>query len=83
VDVSLASAIYALAQTLRVGTVTPLVRFEGLPGKFSQHAFGEAWVRRFLNSGRTWVAAGSGQCAGFASHRRPSSTPPMALKCVS
>jgi transposase len=35
------SAIYALAQTLRVHVVTPLVRFEGLPGEFSQHDFGE------------------------------------------
>ena len=26
------SAVYALVQTLRVRTVTPLVRFEGLPG---------------------------------------------------
>ena len=38
------SAVYALAQTLRVHTVTPLVRFEGLPGEFSQHDFGEVWV---------------------------------------
>jgi hypothetical protein len=35
------SALYALAQSLRVNTVTPLVRFEGLPGEFSQHDFGE------------------------------------------
>ena len=26
--------VYALAQTLRVHTITPLVRFEGLPGEF-------------------------------------------------
>jgi transposase len=39
------SAVYALAQTLRVRAVTPLVRFEGLPGEFSQHDFGEVWVR--------------------------------------
>jgi transposase len=39
------SAIYALAQTLRVHVVTPLVRFEGLPGEFSQHDFGEVRVR--------------------------------------
>ena len=39
------SAIYALAQTLRVRVVTPLVRFEGLPGEFSQHDFGEVVVR--------------------------------------
>jgi hypothetical protein len=38
------SAIYALAQTLRTRVVTPLVRFEGLPGEFSQHDFGEARV---------------------------------------
>lgn len=38
------SARYALAQTWRVRTVTPLVRFEGLPGEFSQHDFGEGWV---------------------------------------
>src|SRR5262245_4752114 len=38
------SALYALAQTLRIRTVTPLVRFEGLPGEFSQHDFGEVWV---------------------------------------
>jgi transposase len=38
------SAVYALAQTLRVRTVTPLVRFEGLAGEFSQHDFGEVWV---------------------------------------
>lgn len=38
------SALYALVQTLRVRTVTPLVRFEGLPGEFSQHDFGEVWV---------------------------------------
>jgi transposase len=38
------SAVYALAQTLRVRSVAPLVRFEGLPGEFSQHDFGEAWV---------------------------------------
>jgi transposase len=38
------SAVYALAQALRVRTVTPLVRFEGLPSEFSQHDFGEVWV---------------------------------------
>jgi transposase len=38
------SAVYALAQALRVRTVTPLVRFEGLAGEFSQHDFGEVWV---------------------------------------
>jgi len=39
------TAIYALAQTLRAREVTPLVRFEGLPGEFSQHDFGEVTVR--------------------------------------
>jgi len=39
------SAIYALAQTLRTREVRPLVRFEGLPGEFSQHDFGEVIVR--------------------------------------
>ena len=38
------SAVYALAQTLRLRTVAPLVRFEGLAGEFSQHDFGEVWV---------------------------------------
>jgi len=38
------SAVYALVQTLRVRTIAPLVRFEGLPGEFSQHDFGEVWV---------------------------------------
>ena len=38
------SAIYALVTTLRTHVVTPLVRFEGLPGEFSQHDFGEVWV---------------------------------------
>ena len=35
----------ALAQSLRARTVTPLVRFEGLAGEFSQHDFGEVLVR--------------------------------------
>ena len=39
------SAVYALAQTLRPRVVTPLVRFEGLPGEFSQHDFGQVRVR--------------------------------------
>jgi transposase len=38
------SAVYALAQALRMRAVTPLVRFEGLPSEFSQHDFGEVWV---------------------------------------
>ena len=39
------TAVYALAQTLRTRVVAPLVRFEGLPGEFSQHDFGEVVVR--------------------------------------
>jgi transposase len=39
------SAVYALVQTLRARTVTPLVRFEGLPDEFSQHDFGEVLIR--------------------------------------
>ena len=39
------TALYALVHTLRVHTVTPLVRFEGLAGEFSQHDFGEVDVR--------------------------------------
>ena len=38
------SALYALAQTLRTRRIVPLVRFEGLPGEFSQHDFGEVRV---------------------------------------
>jgi transposase len=38
------TALYTLAQTLRTRVVTPLVRFEGLPGEFSQHDFGEVLV---------------------------------------
>src|SRR6201997_4853971 len=35
------SALYALVASLRPKEVKPLVRFEGLPGEFSQHDFGE------------------------------------------
>lgn len=38
------SALYALTQTLRTRVVTPLVRFDGLAGEFSQHDFGETRV---------------------------------------
>jgi transposase len=38
------TALYALAQTLRARVITPLVRFEGLAGEFSQHDFGEVLV---------------------------------------
>jgi hypothetical protein len=36
--------VYALVQTLRVRTATPLVGLEGLPGEFSQHDFCEVCV---------------------------------------
>jgi len=39
------SAFYELVSELRANTVSPLVRFEGLPGEFSQHDFGEVDVR--------------------------------------
>lgn len=39
------SAIYELIRRLRPVEVVPLVRFEGVPGKFSQHDFGQVDVR--------------------------------------
>jgi transposase len=39
------SAFYALVQSARPAPSRPLVRFEGLPGEFSQHDFGEVDVR--------------------------------------
>ncbi len=35
------TALYALVASLRPKSAKPLVRFEGLPGEFSQHDFGE------------------------------------------
>jgi transposase len=35
------TALYALVASLRPKGVKPLVRFEGLPGEFSQHDFGQ------------------------------------------
>jgi len=35
------TALYALVASLRPKSVKPLVRFEGLPGEFSQHDFGQ------------------------------------------
>jgi hypothetical protein len=35
------TALYALVASLRPKPVKPLVRFEGLPGEFSQHDFGQ------------------------------------------
>ena len=42
------SALYALVASLRPVPSRPLIRFEGLPGEFSQHDFGEVDVR-FVN----------------------------------
>jgi hypothetical protein len=42
------SALYALVASLRPKSAKPLVRFEGLPGEFSQHDFGQVKVE-FLN----------------------------------
>jgi hypothetical protein len=39
------SAFYALVAGLRAPRATPMVRFEGLPGEFSQHDFGHVDVR--------------------------------------
>jgi transposase len=38
------TALYEAVRGLRVRSVTPLVRFEGLPGEFSQHDFGQVEV---------------------------------------
>jgi transposase len=45
------TALYELVRTLRPRPVRPLVRFEGLPGEFSQHDFGEVDVH-FLDGTR-------------------------------
>jgi transposase len=39
------SALYGLVAALRPTKQTPIVRFEGLPGEFSQHDFGQVDVR--------------------------------------
>ena len=39
------SALYELVRQLRPTAVAPLVRFEGVPGEFSQHDFGHVDVR--------------------------------------
>jgi transposase len=45
------TALYDLVASLRAKPAKPLVRFEGLPGEFSQHDFGEVEVE-FLNGTR-------------------------------
>jgi transposase len=39
------TALYGLVASLRPKSVRPLVRFEGLPGEFSQHDFGQYTVK--------------------------------------
>lgn len=39
------SALYALIHAIRPTTPRPVVRFEGLPGEFTQHDFGQVDVR--------------------------------------
>lgn len=46
------TALYALAASLRPKEVKPLVRFEGLPGEFSQHDFGQVDVEFIDGSAR-------------------------------
>lgn len=48
------TAFYALVAANRPRDATPIVRFEGLPGEFSQHDFGEVDVR-FLDGSRRRV----------------------------
>ena len=38
------SALYELVRTVRPTTPRPVIRFEGLPGEFTQHDFGEVLV---------------------------------------
>jgi hypothetical protein len=38
------AALYALVASVRPKQIKPLIRFEGLPGEFSQHDFGEVDV---------------------------------------
>lgn len=45
------TALYAVVASLRPKSAKPLVRFEGLPGEFSQHDFGEVVVQ-FLDGTR-------------------------------
>lgn len=48
------SALYELVRLVRPVPVRPLVRFEGLPGEFTQHDFGQVDVR-FLDGTRKRV----------------------------
>jgi hypothetical protein len=42
------SALYELVRAVRVVTPRPIMRFDGLPGEFTQHDFGEVIIQ-FLN----------------------------------
>jgi len=46
------TALYALVASLRPKSAKPLVRFEGLPGEFSQHDFGQIEVEFVDGSSR-------------------------------
>jgi transposase len=46
------TALYALVASLRPKGVKPLVRFEGLPGEFSQHDFGQVDIEFLDGSAR-------------------------------
>jgi transposase len=46
------TALYALVASLRPKGIKPLVRFEGLPGEFSQHDFGQVEVEFLDGSSR-------------------------------
>ncbi|MGH9254621.1 MAG: IS21 family transposase [Vicinamibacterales bacterium] len=48
------TALYELVHTVRPVPVRPVIRFEGLPGEFSQHDFGQVDVR-WLNGTRTRI----------------------------
>jgi transposase len=48
------TAFYALVAGLRPPRATPIVRFEGLPGEFSQHDFGQVDVK-FVDGGKKRV----------------------------
>jgi hypothetical protein len=50
------TALYALVASLRPKLIKPLVRFEGLPGEFSQHDFGEVVVQFLDGLASSWPA---------------------------
>ena len=55
------SALYALVASLRPHPVKPLVRFEGLPGEFSQHDFGNCQPGRWCSE-KVGKDAGKRRC---------------------